>query len=247
MRNFERVKAYIDSTAQSVDGWFYPLDMLLYAYLGEIQEESSFQGHLCEVGVWHGKSLALSCLMSAPGEQVFGFDLFVDDCKEKTLQTLKTVCGRPDAAVLVQKNSLECTPAFLQTVLPGPLRFLHVDAGHEFHEALADLVNFGAFMSPTGVIAIDDYYDRAFPGVAAATHAFIEHGRSKQFVPFALGQNKIYLCNPALAGHYQRHLVSKPPFREDLRVQRMYDHPVLIPFAGKLAGRADDVRSLLAP
>lgn len=247
MRNSELVKAYIDSTAQSIDGWFYPLDMLLFAYLGEVQECCGFEGHLCEVGVYFGKSLALLSLMSAPDERVFGFDLFEDGRKEKTLQTLRAAYGGRVAAQLVAKNSLDCAPEYLRTVLTGPLRFLHVDAGHEFHEALSDLRNFSSFLSPIGVIAVDDYYDRAFPGVAAATHAFVEHGNSTQFVPFVVGQNKIYLCNPALAGHYQRMLILRPPFRDNLRVQRMYNHPVLIPFAGKLASPAHQIRPLLAP
>jgi len=245
MRNLEAIQLYLNSGHQQVTGWFYPADMLLFAYLGEIQEECGFFGHLCEVGVHHGKSLALLSLMSAPEEQVFGFDLFLEDCRERTLQTLINNCGREDVAVLVKKDSLECTPDFLRTVVPGRIRFLHVDAGHEFHEALADLKNFGSLLAPTGIIAIDDYYDRAYPGVVAAAHAFMEHGGSAGFVPFVIGQNKIYLCNPALAGHYQRRLIAKPPFLRDLRLQHMYDYPVLIPFAGKQALDAETIWLML--
>lgn len=246
MRNFDLAKSYIESTSRRVDGWFYPLDMLLFAYLCEAQDESTLSGDLCEVGVWHGKSLALLALMAAPGEQAHGFDLYVDDCRERTQATLESAGVRDGVAVLVKADSLACTPASLRDRLPRPVRFLHVDAGHEFSEALADLENFSALLGPTGVIAVDDYYDRAFPGVAAATHAFLQHGGSTRFVPFVIGHNKIYLCNPALAGHYQRRLITKPPFAQDLRVQRMYEHPVLIPFAGKLAGDAKDMLSLLA-
>lgn len=244
MRNFPATQAYFDA-ASSVDGWFYPVDMLLFAFMGEIQETSGFAGDLCEVGVWHGKSLALLALMAGPGEQAYGYDRYVLDCTERTRGTLQRFCGSPEAARLVTCDTATCTPDSLRAQMPRPLRFLHVDAGHEYHEALADLQNFGALVGQTGIIAIDDYYDRKFPGVAAAAHAYIEHGKSARFVPFVVGHNKLYLCNPALAGHYQRHLLGKPPFQENLRLQKMYEHTVLIPFADTMTSTAAELLPLI--
>ena len=66
-----------------------------------------------------------------------------------------------------------------------------------------------------------------------------------RFVPFVVGHNKLYLCHPALAGHYQRHLLGKPPFQESLRLQKMYEHTVLIPFADTMTSTAAELLPLI--
>jgi hypothetical protein len=229
-----------------MDGWFYVPDMLLFAFLGEIQDELGASGDLCEVGVWQGKSLALLNLMRSESERVYGFDLFDDNRQQITEGNLKLVCGERAAVVLVRANSQQCTEIQLRQVMKAPLRFLHIDAGHEFEEALSDLNLFSRFLGDAGIIAVDDYNDRDFPGVCAATHAFLDAGRSSQFAPFAAGHNKLYLCRPAFVERYVRALIEKQPFQARLRLESMYGWPVLLTFAGKLDMNADAVRARLA-
>ena len=80
--------------------------------------------------------------------------------------------------------------------MSAPLRFLHIDAGHEYHlRVLEQLELFTPLLSDHGIIAMDDYQDREFPGIEAAVLDFAERDGPRRFVPFFSGrkQNK-FLC-----------------------------------------------------
>ena len=245
MKNSEKIQEYFTTHINSLDGWFYPIDALLFAYISEIQEQCSFYGNLCEVGVFKGKSLSFLCLMANELEKVYGIDLYDGSDYSDTLKTIFTVTGDEKSAVLIQENSLNITFDELVKIIGAPLRFLHIDAGHLFEEVLSDLEKFSQLMSPIGVVVLDDYYDRAYPGICAAVHSFLINDNFTNFVPFAIGANKIYLCNPSLANHYQRQLITKPHFQNDLRLQVIHKNPVLIPYAGKQSSDAEKIRQLL--
>ena len=192
-----------------------------------------------------GKSLSFLCLMASPSEKVYGVDIYDGGDYADTLNVILNVTGNENSAVLIQENSLHITLDDLAKQVKGPLRFLHIDGGHLFNDVLSDLEKFSQLMSPLGVIALDDYYDRAYPGICAAVHSFLIRDNFVNFVPFAIGQNKIYLCNPSVANHYQLQLLTKPHFQNDLRLQVMHRNSVLIPFAGKQSTSADKIRELL--
>lgn len=50
---------YGNTQAPQIDGWFFPPDMLAFFRLAGIQRSFGITGSLCELGVWHGKSLVL--------------------------------------------------------------------------------------------------------------------------------------------------------------------------------------------
>jgi hypothetical protein len=79
-----------------------------FAFLSDIQEEGGYIGDLCEVGVYHGKSLVLLDLLRTHSERVFGFDTFERAGPDVVRGTLADVCGSDVGTTLVQKNSLEC-------------------------------------------------------------------------------------------------------------------------------------------
>lgn len=57
MRNFQKIEEYFKTHINTLNGWFYSIDALLFAYIDEIQEQCSFYGNLCEVGVYKRKIL----------------------------------------------------------------------------------------------------------------------------------------------------------------------------------------------
>ena len=68
---------------------------------------------------------------------------------------------------------------------------IHVDGDHSFDGAALDLSHVDSWLRPGGVVIVDDFYNHYYPGVAAATYAFIEKAN---YVMFMLTKNKVYLC-----------------------------------------------------
>ena len=77
--NIEKIQYFISEAHQSIDGWFFPLDQLIFFELASLQNRLNISGDMCEIGVWQGKSLTLLSLLKGGEERLFGFDLFVDD------------------------------------------------------------------------------------------------------------------------------------------------------------------------
>ena len=75
---------------------------------------------------------------------------------------------------------------------------------------------------------MDDYQDRDFPGVEAAVHQFCSVYSPRRFAPFFAGGNKMYLCAPAVAEHYQRSLMKNQYLVDKCLLSRIDNYFVLI-------------------
>ena len=116
----------------------------------------------------------------------------------------------------------------MDELIQRPVRFLHIDAGHEYHEVIEQLDMFSPYLADAGVIAMDDYQDREFPGIEAATLDFSSRDRPRRFVPFLAGGNKMFLCASWLSGVFQKHLLERPNFVDKCRLTRVRDFNVLV-------------------
>jgi hypothetical protein len=233
---------YANQTMKSVPGWFYDQDAISFLAIDHLQQQQGISGALAEVGVYCGKSLGLLATFRRPDERVYGFDLYTGEASlERTKDTLRRAVGDLTGVELVTADSLQMPAANLQQIMPEPVRFLHIDAGHEYHEALSDLRTFGAKVCACGVIAVDDYYDKDFPGVCAATNDFI---RESGFVPFLAGLIKLYLCRAEQLESYIAGLLSLYPFQQNARLARFIGRPVLIGFSVKPQAHQQNVGDL---
>lgn len=219
---------YINGKSKSIEGWLYPLDMLLWYALDGMQKTSQIVGNVCEVGVYKGKSLALLGMLTRESETVFAFDAFPNDWLQQTQQAMAELCPWAKRVQYVKGNTADYTLTLLNERIQSKVRFLHIDAGHEYHEVLHALYLFAPYVAADGIIIMDDYQDREFPGVAAATLDFCEQSRSRPFVPFLSGANKMFLCAPAMAQRYQHGLIRHPNLLDTMRLSRIRDHVVLI-------------------
>ena len=230
-----------------IEGWFQPLDMTIFLAINQVQKNASVMGDICEVGVWKGKSLTLLKLLSSREENIFGFDLFVKDCLKETEQSLKEFANIEGlgTANLIKVDSSSFTVDLLKQKFSRPLRFLHIDAGHEYDEVLHTLYTFAPFVSNRGVIVMDDYQDRDFPGIEAAVHKFAEHRSPRRFVPFVAGGNKMLLCEQGLAKQYQLTLITLPQLQNKCLLSRIEDYFVIIANS-KLPMKNEQIISILS-
>ena len=146
---------------------------------------------------------------------------------------------------LYQGLTSEISLDILDERIRNPLRFLHIDAGHEYHEVLEQLAIFTHYLSDHAIIAMDDYQDREFPGIEAAVLDFAEQDRPRRFVPFFAGGNKMFLCNASSSALFQKSLLTAPNLKDKCRLTRVRDFNILI-MHSKLPVSSENILAQLA-
>jgi hypothetical protein len=68
---------------------------------------------------------------------------------------------------------------------------IHIDGVHSEVAVKSDLSFANNYLSPEGIIVVDDIYHPEFPGIASAAFQFLH---SSDFAAFALTENKMYMC-----------------------------------------------------
>ena len=225
--NIEQIQKFISKDHLHIEGWFFGMDQLAFYELFALQNRLKISGDVCEVGVYRGKSLVFLSLLKSSSERLTGFDLFEDDHQDSTLLSLEQY-GENSGISLIKGLTSEIELQDLDAALSSPLRFLHIDAGHEYHEVLEQLRLFCPYVSDLGIVAMDDYQDREFPGIEAAVLDFAEQNRPRRFVPFLAGGNKMYLCATSIASILQKNLLAREKFKDSCRLARVRDFNVLI-------------------
>jgi len=73
------LEKYITRSMESVQGYLTSLDARAIAALLSWQDTNNIEGHLCEVGVHHGRLFLMLALARRAGERALAIDLFEDD------------------------------------------------------------------------------------------------------------------------------------------------------------------------
>lgn len=237
---------FINQTAPQLEGWFYPLDMMMFAMTEFFHKTIAAEGDIAEIGVWKGKSLALLALLSETSIPIYAMDLFCDDLLEQTQQNIAKFTSEQQARRIqyITGNTADYNTEYLQGLFKNKLRFLHIDAGHEYHEVLHTLTLTAPFMHDHGIIVMDDYHDREFPGVHAATLDYCYETTKGLWVPFMAGGNKIYLANPVYAKQFQLFLCKEAYFKDTMRLSRIKDSIVLI-MQSKLPMKSEVIKHII--
>lgn len=237
---------FINETSPQIEGWFYPLDMMMFAMTEFFHKTIAAKGDIAEIGVWKGKSLTLLALLADTSDQIYAMDLFCDGLLEQTQTNIAkfTSVEQSDRIQYLSGNTANYSTNYLQSLFKNKLRFLHIDAGHEYHEVLHTLTLTAPLMHDYGIIVMDDYHDREFPGVHAATLDYCYETTKGLWVPFMAGGNKIYLANPVYAKQFQLFLCKEAYFKDTMRLSRIKDSIVLI-MQSKLPMRSDVIKHII--
>lgn len=231
--NKKKVLSFLNEEHELIEGYFFKADMLAFVTVSNIHKTLGLIGDICEVGVYKGKSLVLLSLLRSQEETVLGFDLFTDDLKTATEKSLAKH-GDPRRVELHGLDTNQLGFEELSSIISKPLRFLHIDAGHEYHEVLHQLQLFTPFLCNDAVIALDDTEDREFPGVSAAIHDFCEAQPGRKFLPFCVARNKKYYCLEHNIEKFQTFFLGVEIFKDQCRLTRLKHNSILI-FGSKLA------------
>jgi len=220
------LEKYVAHSMQTVQGYLTSLDARLVAALLSFQDEANIKGHLCEIGVHHGKLFLMLALARRAGERALAIDLFEDDAINSNTRH----AGR-DRALFVnarrlgielseqetfKTSSLDVTAADILKRTTGRVRFFSIDGSHLYQPVENDLRLAESTLTDDGIIAIDDFFNIDWADVSFATSDFLR--RTDAFVPFAI-TSKLYLAAPAIAEKYKIALAQRPDLGQIYRVQ----------------------------
>jgi Methyltransferase domain len=203
---------YIRRARNKIPGWFYRVDAEIFALITDYQRRNSLVGSLVEIGLHHGKSFIAMCLSLRDGEKAYGVDLFEErqslnldysgtGVRSSVESNLRAAGVSLSAVVLDGRSSTSVRPGDILGAV-GPARFFSIDGGHHFEVVRNDLALAEQTLAHHGVIALDDFNRPEWPEVSAGYFAW-SAAKSRPIVPFAIGLNKLYVCDEPHVSRYQ--------------------------------------------
>lgn len=214
--NRSEVLDYLRATRQ-IEGWFFPIDALLFGILDEIQKREGISGELFEIGVHHGKTALFLARMAAAGESVGVCDVF----DEQALNVDRSGEGNRAVFDRYWSSLAGAVPLRVFAKLSSSLttgdtttrcRFVHIDGGHRPEDVMNDLAVADRALLPDGVVAVDDVFNPSWPGVSEGFYRSLAenpHG----FAPIAIGGNKVLLARRSSAAMYDARLADVAQWR----------------------------------
>ena len=174
-----------------IPGWIDEEEAQVFAALLSSQTSRGVHGDILEVGVYHGRSAAVEATYLQPGEKLVLLDTFAYASTDDVWANISRVL--PD---------LECDSVeFWAMTSQDPsfpmreFRFAYIDGGHSTAEVLADLRTFGPMLMAEGILVVDDYGGRQWPGVTEGVDEFLADGEFGVIVDMdsSGGGRKLYM------------------------------------------------------
>jgi hypothetical protein len=200
----EEVRRYLDET-RHVEGWFFPVDAYLFAFVDAIQKREGIRGNLFEIGVHHGKTALFLARVAAEGEALGVCDVFEqqelnrdgsgEGSRELFVRNMQDfpvrVFAKESSALTTEETTTRC-------------RFFHIDGGHRAEDVAGDLATAQRALLEDGVVALDDLFNPNWPGVSEGFYRF-QATHPDAFSPLLIGGNKVLFARPHAAARYERH------------------------------------------
>lgn len=209
-----------------VDGWLDQYSAKWIADLSRVQCENGLSGSVGEIGIHMGRLFILLRLTAAAYEQCFAIDVFggqhlntdQSGCgdREIFLRNVQRWCGVNDDIIIIERSSLEVKPDELLAQC-GRARLVSVDGGHTEECTINDLKLIEAILEERGVVILDDFYNQAWPAVAAGAAKYFFESNTK-LRPFAVTPNKMFLAAPSTHHFYRVHMRKIHNYRYDKTV-----------------------------
>lgn len=243
---------YTERFMGTVQGYMTALDARLIAALLKYQAENNIQGHLCEIGVHHGRLFLMLALARRQGERALAIDLFEDDAINANTRH----AGRNGALLAnarrlgielseeetFKTSSLDVKPSDILARTTGRTRFFSVDGCHLYREVENDLRLAESTLTPDGIIAVDDFFNPNWADVSFATYDFLR--ATGKFVPFAI-TSKLFLAAPGMAEKYKSALSKRHDLGQISSVQ-VLGREVLAARAGVIEKGYEAFRGLIS-
>ena len=242
----KRIKVYLNDN-QQVHGWLHQYSAAFIADLSQLQCENGIGGAVGEIGVHMGRLFILLKLTVRENEGCFALDVFgeqhlnIDSSgfgdRDTFLRNVSRWTGDTDITVM-QSSSLDVKASDIVDAV-GQCRLVSIDGGHTEELVYHDIQLIESVLIERGVIILDDFFNEAWPGVAAgAAKYFLDP--STKVRPFAISPNKVYLARPPHHEFYRNAIKQKQQSFFEKTV-RIFDNDVDI-FGSRLSDRSYNQR-----
>jgi len=170
---------------------------LLFTAYNSLIAQHGISGPTLEIGVHRGASAVLIAALRKSSQPFVAIDLFSElqdhnvsksgsGNREIFLANMTRFHGDIAFVQIIASPSAAVTPA----QLGNGYSFCHIDGGHSSSETYSDLMLCSSISLPSGLIALDDYFNPNFPGVSEGTVKYMLENPGK-LRPIALGYNKV--------------------------------------------------------
>lgn len=205
----ESIHQFITQELVEVEGWLGNDAALMTALLLEDQNNSDINSGMFEIGVYKGKYLSLLYKQSQITETVLGVDPFEwIATEEDVVNSIKTSCNNSDRLKLLKASSFSLTSEEVIAACGQRPRFISIDGEHSSSALINDLTLSGRSMSNNGIISIDDVSNSMHPSVFEGVCRYFIACNYEQLVPFALVNNKLFVCKKEYFHLYYNNILS---------------------------------------
>ncbi len=176
------------------EGWFRLESAAIWDALLARQKTAGIEGHLLEIGVWHGKSAALlASHLNTAMETCVLVDLHME--RERVEETLNRTDADLSAVRLLPTDSrrLPLDPLMVEGF--RAFRWIHIDGEHTGDAVTNDMAVANSLLSADGVVVVDDFFSWMYPQITEAVFRYVR-ANPDHFALFLCGFNKAYLARP---------------------------------------------------
>ncbi|WJK33679.1 class I SAM-dependent methyltransferase [Solwaraspora sp. WMMA2065] len=190
-----------DPGRDDVEGWLYPTDAHLMSVVNDLQVDRGFRGDVLEIGAYKGKSAILLGFFPEAGESLTVCDIFDSGAPVSDGNARENTAFYPGLLQTdFEKNYLRFhdrlprvhvgpSEELGEIVAPGSCRLVHIDGGHTYEVARADMETARRALGPAGIVVVDDWSSAHIPGVAMALW---ERYLTGELIPLAFTKGKFY-------------------------------------------------------
>lgn len=143
-----------------------------------------------ELGVKNGDSALLLMLCMNSHDHIYLIDHKKSESFIHSINKIENI-SPTQISYIISKTSDERAIHSLK----NSCDFIHIDAGHMYHQVKYDIEQYLPFLSYHRFLVINDFFQPRWPGVTEAVYdIIIKNSSGTELNPFLIGFNKLYLC-----------------------------------------------------
>jgi hypothetical protein len=214
----KKLEKYLNSDYKKVKGWLHRVDGEIIKSILGYQNDVRTEGSIAEIGLHHGKLFIALAMCLKNNEKAYGIDIFdkqefnLDNSGKGSFFEFKKNLEKfniPNETLVIDNRQSEIINRLDIIEKVGRIRFFSIDGGHWKDVVSNDLFLAENTLIDGGVIALDDFLRSEWPDVSLGYFSWLNQTNSN-LVPFAIGFNKLYLCDKSYVDTYIKLLESSP-------------------------------------
>jgi hypothetical protein len=226
---------YMNVGYNYIEGWVDPKLVYMIDHLNDIDINKT--GGVAEIGIHHGRFFIMLNQLVSPQDKSYAIDIFdeqnlnIDKSGEGSLLAFLHNLNNYDAnqgknVIVVQGDSTDTSLELDKKIQNASIRFFSIDGGHTPQHTLNDLKIAERAVANQGVVIVDDILHPCWLGVLEGTLKYLDN--FPNLVPFALGDNKLFLCKLSYKEKYYNHMLTFPRKNHSGYSLKFFGHDIVV-------------------